>query len=77
VIEPIEEYSIDRITCYFDLGCGDGAITAAIGQYIGRQKQSIIGSDVFDGGNPAMTFVPMCEKKSKLVINLRKTITHR
>ncbi|CAF1013917.1 unnamed protein product [Rotaria sordida] len=61
---------IDRqkIKSYFDLGCGDGTITAGIGTYLGLTKENIFGGDVFEGQNNVITFVKLNENQS--IINL-------
>lgn len=58
---------------YFDLGCGDGNITAAIGAYLGLNKKTIFGGDVFEGQNPNMTFVKVSENQSS--INLSEFVS--
>jgi hypothetical protein len=61
-----------RIKSYFDLGCGDGTITAGIGSYLGLMKENIFGGDVFIGQSEKITFVKLDEKQS--TIDLRKYI---
>ncbi|CAF4478135.1 unnamed protein product, partial [Rotaria sp. Silwood2] len=59
---------IDRqkIKSYFDLGCGDGTITAGIGVYLGLTKENIFGGDVYEGQNNAITFVKVNENQSTI-----------
>ncbi len=54
------------IKSYFDLGCGDGVITAGIGHYLGLTKESIFGGDVFDAQCKDITFVPINENQSSI-----------
>lgn len=55
-----------RIKSYFDLGCGDGTITTAIGSYLGFQKENIFGGDVYEGQNDKITFVKINENQSSI-----------
>ena len=63
---------IDRqtIRSYFDLGCGDGIITAGIGAYLGLNKENIFGGDVYEGQSKEMTFIKVSESQS--TIDLRQ-----
>lgn len=54
------------IKSYFDLGCGDGVITAGVGTYLGLNKENIFGGDVFVGQNEEITFVKIDENRSKI-----------
>ncbi len=57
-----------KIKSYFDLGCGDGVITAGIGNYLGLTKESIFGGDVFEGQSKDITFVKVNESQSSIAI---------
>jgi hypothetical protein len=59
---------IDRntIRSYFDLGCGDGTITAGIGAYLGLTKENIFGGDVYEGQRKEITFVKLDEAQSTI-----------
>jgi hypothetical protein len=59
---------IDRqtIKSYFDLGCGDGIITAGIGAYLGLNKGNILGGDVYEGQSKEITFVKVNESQSTI-----------
>ncbi|CAF1567507.1 unnamed protein product, partial [Rotaria sp. Silwood1] len=59
---------IDRqkIKSYFDLGCGDGNITAGIGAYLGLTKEAIFGGDVYEVQNKAITFIKVNENQSTI-----------
>jgi 2-polyprenyl-3-methyl-5-hydroxy-6-metoxy-1,4-benzoquinol methylase len=63
----------DSIRSYFDLGCGNGLITARIGSYFHLEKESIFGGDVFNSQNPQITFVSIDQNQS--IIDLGKTST--
>jgi hypothetical protein len=56
------------IKAYFDLGCGDGLITAGIGAYLGLSKENILGGDVFEGQVKEITFVKVDEKQSNITL---------
>ncbi|CAF0763543.1 unnamed protein product [Adineta steineri] len=56
----------DRIRSYFDLGCGDGSITAAIGAYLGLNKEYIFGSDIYEGQSKDITFIKVDESQSTI-----------
>lgn len=58
----------NSIQSYFDLGCGNGLITARIGNYFHLDKQSIYGGDVFNSNNEQITFISIDENQS--IINL-------
>lgn len=55
-----------RIRSYFDLGCGDGVITAGIGTYLGLTKENIFGGDVYEGQSKDITFVKVNENQSTI-----------
>jgi hypothetical protein len=55
-----------RIHSYFDFGCGDGTITASVGTYLGLNKETIFGGDVFGGQNAEITFVKLEEDQSTI-----------
>lgn len=59
-----EIISNESIRSYFDLGCGNGLITARIGEYFHLEKESIYGGDVFNGKNEQITFVSIDEDQS-------------
>jgi len=59
-----------NIKSYFDLGCGDGTITAEIGCRLGLSKTNIFGGDVFEVQNENITFIKLNENDSN--IKLRK-----
>ncbi|UJR33158.1 hypothetical protein I4U23_020615 [Adineta vaga] len=54
----------DLITNYFDLGCGNGLITARIGNYFNLSPENIFGGDVFNSHNPEITFVSIDQNQS-------------
>ncbi|CAF0943299.1 unnamed protein product [Adineta ricciae] len=54
----------DSITSYFDLGCGNGLITARIGNYFNLSSETIFGGDVFNSHNPDITFVSIDQDQS-------------
>ncbi|CAF3966455.1 unnamed protein product, partial [Adineta steineri] len=56
----------DKIRSYFDLGCGDGSITAAIGAYLGLNKEYIFGSDIYEGQSKNITFIKVDESQSTI-----------
>ncbi|CAF0983823.1 unnamed protein product [Adineta steineri] len=58
--------SKDSIKSYFDLGCGNGLITAQIGKYFNLSKENIYGGDVFNSNNPQITFVSIDENQSTI-----------
>ncbi|UJR24461.1 hypothetical protein I4U23_005837 [Adineta vaga] len=58
------------IKSYFDLGCGDGVITAAIGDYLGLNRENILGGDTFIGQSDKITFVKIDENQSKNCVDL-------
>jgi hypothetical protein len=66
-----ELINTESIKNYFDLGCGNGLITARIGSYFNLNKENIFGGDVFNSNNQQITFVSIDENQS--IINLRKT----
>ncbi|CAF3363963.1 unnamed protein product, partial [Rotaria socialis] len=53
-----------KIKSYFDLGCGDGTITAGIGDYLGLSKENIFGGDVYEGQSEQITHVKINESQS-------------
>ncbi len=55
-----------KIRSYFDLGCGDGVITAGIGTYLGLTKENIFGGDVYEGQSKDITFVKLNENQSAI-----------
>lgn len=59
---------IDRqtIKSYFNLGCGDGTITAALGAYLGLTKENIFGGDVYEGQCNNITFVKIHENQTTI-----------
>jgi hypothetical protein len=61
---------VDRqtIRSYFDLGCGDGTITAGIGAYLGLNKETIFGGDVFEGQTKDITFIKLKESQSTIAL---------
>ena len=61
---------IDRqkIRSYFDLGCGDGVITAGIGAYLGLNKNNIFGGDVYEGQSKQITFVKVGDNQSTIAL---------
>lgn len=56
------------IHSYFDLGCGDGVITAGIGKYLGLSKENIFGGDVYEGQSKDMTFIKVNENQSTIAL---------
>jgi hypothetical protein len=56
------------IRSYFDLGCGDGTITAGIGAYLGLTKDNIFGGDVYEGQSKEITFIKLNENQSTIAI---------
>ncbi|CAF1564454.1 unnamed protein product, partial [Adineta steineri] len=66
IIARIGEFSKDSIKSYFDLGCGNGLITAQIGKYFNLSKENIFGGDVFNSNNPQITFVSIDENQSTI-----------
>jgi hypothetical protein len=60
----------ESINSYFDLGCGNGLITARIGAYFNLDKTNIFGGDVFNSQNEQITFVSIDQNQS--IINLSK-----
>lgn len=70
---PLEELiPSDSIRSYFDLGCGNGLITARIGHYFHLDKQSIFGGDVFNSNNDQITYVSIDQNQS--IIQLGKSL---
>ena len=57
-----------RIRSYFDLGCGDGDITAGIGHSLNLTKESIFGGDVFEGQNKNITFIKIDQHQSTIAL---------
>jgi hypothetical protein len=55
-----------KIKSYFDLGCGDGVITAGIGDYLGLTKENIFGGDVYEGQSKDITFIKVNENQSSI-----------
>jgi len=55
-----------NIKSYFDLGCGDGTITAEIGCRLGLSKTNIFGGDVFEVQNENITFIKLNENDSNI-----------
>ncbi|CAF4335987.1 unnamed protein product, partial [Rotaria magnacalcarata] len=55
-----------KIKSYFDLGCGDGTITAGIGDYLGLSKENLFGGDVYEGQNEQITYVKINENQSTI-----------
>ncbi|CAF1671788.1 unnamed protein product, partial [Adineta ricciae] len=56
----------EKIQSYFDLGCGDGMITSAIGEYLHLNKENILGGDVFKGQLNKISFVQIDANQSKI-----------
>ncbi|UJR30040.1 hypothetical protein I4U23_017585 [Adineta vaga] len=52
------------IQSYFDFGCGDGVITAAVGHCLNLSKENIFGADVYSNGSPEITFIKLNENQS-------------
>jgi hypothetical protein len=72
-ITPMDlQQIVDRkaIKSYFDLGCGDGVLTAEIGKYLDLRRENIFGSDVYQKGSNEITFIKSNENQS--AIELRK-----
>ncbi|CAF0744140.1 unnamed protein product [Rotaria sp. Silwood1] len=65
---PNELINKESINSYFDLGCGDGLITARIGNYFNINKEYIFGGDVFNSDNQHITYVSIDQNQS--IINL-------
>ena len=61
---------IDRqtIKSYFDVGCGDGIITAGIGDYLGLTKDNIFGGDVYEGQSKEITFIKLNENQTTIAL---------
>ncbi|CAF1627959.1 unnamed protein product [Rotaria magnacalcarata] len=59
--ELINKESIDS---YFDLGCGNGLITARIGNHFNIKKENIYGGDVFNSNNEQITHVSIDQNQS-------------
>lgn len=57
-----------RIRSYFDLGCGDGDITAGIGRYLNLSKEDTLGGDVFEGQNSNITFIKIDQNQSTIAL---------
>ena len=55
-----------KIQSYFDLGCGDGVITSAVGEYLHLNKENILGGDVFNGQMSNISFVQIDANQSKI-----------
>ena len=60
----------ESVKNYFDLGCGNGLITACIGNYFNLNKENIFGGDVFNSNNQQITYVSIDQNQS--IINLSK-----
>ena len=60
-----------NIKSYFDLGCGNGVITAAIGKLLGLNSANIFGGDIYEAQNKNITFIKMNESRS--IIQLGQT----
>lgn len=60
------EQFIDKesIKSYFDLGCGNGLITARIGNYFNLKCENIFGGDVFNCHNQQLTYVSIDPNQS-------------
>lgn len=61
-----QRFHRESINTYFDLGCGNGVITAQIGAYLKLSKHQIFGSDVFDPNNPDLTFIPIDQHQNTI-----------
>ncbi|CAF4185303.1 unnamed protein product, partial [Adineta steineri] len=64
-------YSINLVygaITYYNVRCRDGSITAAIGAYLGLNKEHIFGSDIYKGQSKYITFIEVDEGQS--IINL-------
>ncbi|CAF1048098.1 unnamed protein product [Adineta ricciae] len=61
-----EIINCEKIKSYFDLGCGDGMITSAIGEYLHLNKENILGGDVFKGQLDKISFVQIDANQSKI-----------
>ena len=61
---------VDRrtIRTYFDLGCGDGDITAGIGNYLGLTRDNTLGGDVYEGQNKNITFIKIDPNQSTIAL---------
>lgn len=57
---------LNSIESYLDLGCGNGLITAKVGNYLKLNREQIFGCDVFNAHNDQLTFVEIDENQSKI-----------
>ncbi len=67
----------DSIRSYFDLGCGNGLITARIGNYFHLEKELIYGGDVFNSQNQQITFVSIDQNQSIIDLSKNEFLFHR
>jgi ubiquinone/menaquinone biosynthesis C-methylase UbiE len=67
----------DSIRSYFDLGCGNGLITARIGSYFHLEKDSIFGGDIFNSQNQQITFVSIDQNQSIIDLSIKNKIKNR
>jgi len=70
-LNPNEFINKEFIKSYFDLGCGNGLITARIGNYFNLNTENIFGGDVFNSKNQQITFVSIDQNQS--IIDLSNT----
>ncbi|CAF1574257.1 unnamed protein product [Adineta ricciae] len=69
IVEPSNiNQIIDKksIGSYFDFGCGDGSITAAVGRYLGLSNDSIFGADVYECDHSDIKFIKLNENQADI-----------
>ncbi|CAF1091544.1 unnamed protein product [Adineta ricciae] len=69
IVEPSNINQIidkESIRSYFDFGCGDGSITAAVGRYLGLSNDSIFGADVYECDHSDIKFIKLNENQANI-----------
>ena len=69
IVEPPNiNQIIDKksIGSYFDFGCSDGSITAAVGCYLNLSNDSIFGADVYECDHSDIKFIKLNENQADI-----------